>query len=97
MLTHGRVLRRVLLTCSVLTLTGVHKPEDHLPVGWRVSQLLPISALSLMSLGTLALVWQSLGNIHQVLFYLTLSLSWMFNLLMLIWWCVHRKALHRLL
>ena len=97
MLTHAQFLRRLLLVCSILTLTGVHEPGDRLPVVWRISWLLALSGTSLTLLGTLAAARLSADGAQEVLFYLVLSLPFLLSQVLLIWLCGRRRALHRLL
>ena len=97
MLTHARLLRRVLLVCSVMTLTGVHEPGERLAAGWRLSRLLSLTLLSLNSLSSLSAVWLNAADVQQALYQLMLFITALFSLVLLTWWCSHRRAMHRLL
>ena len=96
MFTHAGYLRRVMLICSIMTMTGVHKPGDHLSVGWRVCQLLSIIGMSLLFLGILSLTWLSPGSVKAILYYVAMSSAVQLFLVLLFWWCSHRRTLHKL-
>ena len=82
-----------------MTLTGIHEPGEQLPAGWRVSRLLPLSVLSLMSLSTVTAVAHSLTttSIPMALYNLTLAITTLFCMALLVWWCTRRHAVHRLM
>ena len=93
---HVRVLRRVLLVGSVLTLTGIHHDGASLPIGWRLSRLLPISLVS----ATLALNLTKVAlshRVHEALVSLSFGLGIAFGLLLLFWLMCRRKRLNLLL
>ena len=94
--THAGYLRWVMLICSIMTMTGVHKPGQHLSVRWRVFQLLSLSGMSLLSLGILSLSWLRADSVRGILFFVSMSSAPLLCLVLLFWWCSHRRALHRL-
>ena len=97
MFTHAGYLRLLMLICSIMTMTGVHKPDDHLSVGWRVCQLLSLSGMSLLLLSILAEVWVSFSyGFQYTLHCLSWSLGALLFLVLLFWCCRHRRALHRM-
>ena len=93
---HVRVLRRVLLLGSVLTLTGIHRDGASLPIGWRLSHLvsIPLNFVAFtLSLTNVAMLQQ----VHEALFSLSLSNAILLALLLLIWFIWSRQKCHHLL
>ena len=93
---HVRVLRRVLLLGSVLTLTGIHRDGASLPIGWRLSQLVPISLMSANFVSTMTSVAIS-PHLQESLVGLCFGISTTTGFLMLLWSLWRRKRLHLLL
>ena len=93
---HVRVLRRVLLLGSVLTLTGIHREGASLPVGWRLSQLVPISLMA-ASFASLITNIAILQHVHDSLVGLCFGIGSAMGFLMLLWYIRRRERLHLLL
>ena len=94
---HVRVLRRVLLLGSALTLTGIHHDGASLPAGWRLSQLVPISLMSANIVSTMTNVATSPQHIQESLVGLCFGISTTTGFLILLWSLWRRKRLHLLL
>ena len=92
---HVRVLRRVLLLGSVLTLTGIHRDGASLPIGWRLSQLLSISLTSVTFALNLTYVAMS-QHVQEALLGLCFTVGMVVGLLMLVWYVWRRQRLHKL-
>ena len=93
---HIRVLRRMLLLGSVLTLTGIHHDVASLPAAWRLSKLLPISLKCVTLTFTLIVVAIS-QHIQKALVGLCLGIGIALGLLLLTWFLWRRRDLHHLL
>ena len=93
---HVRVLRRVLLLGSVGTLTGVHRDGASLPIGWRLSQPVPISLTSVILVLSLMNV-AMLQHVQEALVNLAIGIGVFFGLLILLWFLWRRRNLHLLL
>ena len=93
---HVRLLRRVLLLGSVLSLTGIHRDGATLPIGWRLSQLVPIILSFAFIVSTLTNV-ATLHQVHEVLLSLYLGIVISFALLVLFWFIWRRRNIHHLL
>ena len=93
---HARLLRRVLLLSSMLTLSGLHEPHQQ-SAGWRAARLVPLT----LCLGSVAA-----STAHSLLtadrsqlltFSLLMLVSAYHTLLLLLHLLRHRRRLHGLL
>ncbi|KAF0304568.1 hypothetical protein FJT64_023623 [Amphibalanus amphitrite] len=96
MSSHARLLRRVLLVSSVLTLTGIHRDDVSPPVPLRALQAVPVS----LSAAALALTLHHLTmleNVHDSLLSITSVVGMMLTLILVVWLVWRRKNIHNLL
>ena len=93
---HVRVLRRVLLLGSVVTLTGIHHDGASLHIGWRLSQLVLVFVALVGLVSTLVDVVM-LQQVHEALVSVSVGIDIFLCLLVLFWFLCRRRSLHLLL
>ena len=96
MWTNTRLLRRVLLITSLLTLSGLHVHQDQPSAGWRTVRLLPPLIMLLPISGVLAHAF-SCDSAAPLMLSLAFFIVILHSLLMLLYLLRHRRRLHALL
>ncbi|KAF0292786.1 hypothetical protein FJT64_000172 [Amphibalanus amphitrite] len=94
---HARLLRAVLLTASVLTLTGVHVPHQRTPDGWRFARLVPLTLSGFAIAGNIGHIATVTDNAYKLMYALTLNASNVHGVLMLVFLLFYRRRVHALL
>ena len=93
---HGRLLRRALLICSLLTLSGLHVPGDTLPAGWRVVRPMPLT-LGLAGALSNAAAIVTAANTSAIFNGLLYGLSFWYSILVMVHLQYHRRHFQELL
>ena len=96
---HARLLRRVLLLVSVLTLSGLHVQQDQPPDGWRAVRLLPLT-LSFLSVAANTVQMANnvyIGNAYKLMYSIVINTVVFNGTLMLVFGLYHRRRIHALL
>ncbi|KAF0291758.1 hypothetical protein FJT64_010146 [Amphibalanus amphitrite] len=93
----SRLLSRLLLVGSLLTLSGLHEPQERASAVWRAARLLPLTVLLLLGVtGNLAHAL-SRDSVPALMYSLAVLSGVLHSLLMLLWLLRHRRRLHGLL
>ena len=94
MWSHARLLRRLLLLVSVLTLSGVHdQPAD----GWRAARLLPLSLCLVFAVAHVGHLVRVSGDGYKLMYSLTLGATYAQGSLCMLFLLRYRRRIHALL
>ena len=93
---HARLLRRVLLISSVLTLSGLHVPSDRSPPGWRAVRLVPVSLGLVASVANMAATFTA-SDAYTIVSSVMFNMSTLLPVLTLVYLQRRRARLHGLL
>ena len=96
MLHHSRLLRRVLLISTLVTLAGLHVPGQRSPDGWRAARLLPLAFGAVSLLANLAAAASS-GSAQSGLMSVMFGVLSVHTLLVLVHLLRRRRQLHAIL
>ena len=93
---HGRLLRRVLLLSSALTLGGLHVTGDRLPAGWRAARLVPLLLVVVAVVANIVAILLSDSAAYMLFSVLFAFIMW-HMLLVFVHLQRHRQQVHELL
>ena len=93
---HARLLRRAVLTVSLLTLSGLHQQQERPSAGWRAARLLPLSLGAAYAAGSVAYTVTT-HSAFSLLYSLVMSVLILYNLSVMAYLLRHRTEVHTLL
>ena len=94
---HARLLRRVLLLVSVMTLSGVHVQRGQLPGSWRAARLVPTTLCSISAIAKAVHIAKVTSNGYQLMYSLTIDATYVQGFLSIIFLVWYRRRLHGVL